>query len=106
MSHQSSGTLGGRTQRTAMLSLRGPGGHVAVGSHRTPVHRGREEAVAGLWASQRPEMTGSQSRTSQMSLYVTEEQNKVRAQEAAQSAPRPKGEEGRGRGGTGWFPRW
>ena len=54
-------------------SLWGPGGCLAVGSYGFPVIRGREGAVCGLWASQRPQTTGPLSWTSQMSLYVVKE---------------------------------
>jgi hypothetical protein len=44
-----------------------------VGSHGAPVDRDRERTVQSLWTSQSPEMTGSRSQTSQMSLYEVEE---------------------------------
>jgi hypothetical protein len=50
------------------------GGCLAVGSHRSQdLGGGGKGSVQGLWPSWRPEMTGSHSRTSQTSLYVTEE---------------------------------
>jgi hypothetical protein len=42
-----------------------PGGHLAVGSHGTPVRGGGEGAVWSPWASQKPGMTGSSSWASQ-----------------------------------------
>ena len=58
----------------------------------------------GPWAIWRPEMTGSQSLTSQTRMDVAEElRTKWGLPGAAQSAPGPKGE-GAGGEGTGWFP--
>lgn len=36
-----------------MLSLCGPGGCLAVGSHRSPVRGGREGAIRGPWVLRR-----------------------------------------------------
>jgi hypothetical protein len=63
----------GRAPDCCKHSLHCLGGCLSVGSHGTLVLRGREGAVWGLWASQRPEMTGSQSQTFQMLQYVREE---------------------------------
>ena len=71
--HQSSSALGRQTQGPAACSLCCPGGHLVVGSHGAPVDRDRERTVQSLWTSQSPEMTGSRSQTSQMSLYEVEE---------------------------------
>jgi hypothetical protein len=73
MSYQSFGALGRQMQGTALSSLCCLGERLFVGSHGTPVFRGREGAIWGLWASRRPKMLGSQSWTSQMLLYVHEE---------------------------------
>jgi hypothetical protein len=97
LSLQSSSALGKHTRGTAVCSLCVAGGHPAVESHGTLVCGGIEGAVQGLWASQRPETTGSQSWISQMSLCIVccrRAENKVRAPGAAWSAPEPKGRRG------------
>ena len=55
------------------------GGHLAVGSHGTPVCRDREGAFQGPWASQSPGMTGSSSWSSQdiVTGYHRRAENKV-----------------------------
>jgi hypothetical protein len=73
---------------------------------------GRQGAVLGLWASQRLEITGSQSRASQTLLDTTEELRTKWTlgvgwgwgEEVAWLSPGLKGGEGRERGGAGWFP--
>ena len=45
----------------ASRRLHGPGGHLAVGSNRIPVHEVREGEVQGPWTSQKPEMTSPSS---------------------------------------------
>jgi hypothetical protein len=74
------------------------GGCLAVGSHRTQPVRG--------WT--RDSVRPRDNRFSVLGIsnaagYHGIAENKMGAPGAAQSSPGPKGGEGRGRGGTGWF---
>jgi hypothetical protein len=76
MSCRSFSALGGQTRRTAACFPRGPGWVSGCGKPRTQSTGGwggGQEAVQGLWASWRPEITGSLSRASQMPLNTAEE---------------------------------
>ena len=60
-------------RRTAAHFPHGPGWVSGCVKPQTPIHRGGQGAVRDLWASWRPETTGSQSRTSQTPLDTLEE---------------------------------
>jgi hypothetical protein len=92
--------------RTATCFPRGPGWVSGCEKLQTQPTGGGQGAVLGLWASRRPEITGSQSWTSQTLLYTTEEvRKKLGILGAAQSAPGMKGGENRERRGAGLFPQ-
>jgi hypothetical protein len=87
----------------------GPGRCLVVGSHGTqPVGVKCEcgqGAVPGLWASRRPELTGSQSLASQKPLDTAEEQRTKWGPPGSDSViPRAKVRGGQGKWGTGWLP--
>jgi hypothetical protein len=84
-----------------------PAGRLSVESHRTPVHRGREGGIWGLWALQKPEMTGFSFWASQdITGHHGRAENKVRTMGAARSFHGPKGEEGRGERGCWVVSVW
>lgn len=104
-SHKSSSVLGGRTQRTATHSPRSPGWVSDCVKPQTPgpqwVGRGQSED-SGAHGGQRKQVLGlGHPRCHHMSPYGAE--NKVEAPEAARSSLGLKSEEGRERGGSGWF---
>jgi hypothetical protein len=72
---QSSGALGGGAvaEDCACSPCRPRDGHLAVGSHGPQSEGGGQGAVWGLWASWRPETTGSQPQVSQTLLDTIEE---------------------------------
>jgi hypothetical protein len=61
------------------------------GKPQNPSPGGKEGAIWSLWASRRPETTGSQSQTSQTSLYVMEE---LKMGPQMDSGPGPEGRVG------------
>jgi hypothetical protein len=72
-----------------------PDGCLALGSHGPQPTEVGQGSVQGLWASRRPEITGSPSRASQISLDTSGE---LRTKWGLKRG------EGRERGDSGWFP--
>jgi hypothetical protein len=70
VSCQSSSAMGRRMQETALAFHMASGGCLAVGNYGPSP---QEVAVLGLWASLRPEITGSQFQVSQILLDTMED---------------------------------